>query len=145
MRPHRVLGHQPRDTRLCHEARAKVLGHQRPARHPEPRDSKSLIFPVPGTTPSLSAAWLIRAPPRAAVVRESKEKSNSWDFCCPSAPTLPRTAFTGEPRGRAGTAPALPCTPGTPSLAGRKGGGSLLRLRWCGLKGQKGRKSQGAS
>lgn len=45
MRPHRVLGHQPRDTRLCHEARAKVLGHQRPARHPEPRDSKSLFFP----------------------------------------------------------------------------------------------------
>ena len=46
------------------------------------------VSPVPEATPSLSAARLIRASPGAAVLRESKEKSNSRDVCCPSAPTL---------------------------------------------------------
>lgn len=119
MESHPKLGSLPQMTSHCFcrgTAGPKCLG-TRP--QPGAPISETSLFPqCSGKHP----AWLIRASPGAAAIRESKEKSNSWDFCCLSAPTHPRTVSTRKPWGWAGAAPALPRTPGTRSLTGQKGG-----------------------
>lgn len=104
-----------------------------------------VISPVSGETPSLSASWLIRASPRAAVVRESKEKSNSWDFCCPSAPSLPRTASTRGAMGLGWHGPSSALHPRNTRPRWKERGEVYSDCGGVGSRGQRGRKSQDAS
>lgn len=127
LRLHRVLRRCPHDTVLRHKARAKVFRHQFPVRHPKFPQCQGNTQPIC----SLADKGFSGCRPQGKQVLGLRL---SWCFCSSVVHAWVEL-----------TQPQLCPAPQEHAASLGKKWGSLLSHWWCGLRGQKARRSQGAS